>query len=99
MKLDKLAQALTDVRSKFKLDSTDLLIINSVLEMKKHGDVLTMQFVKNFGGASEATTHMRMKKLIKRGLLVRVGDDQNLRIKKLEPTGKTTELVKYLAEI
>jgi DNA-binding MarR family transcriptional regulator len=99
MKLEKLAQALNDVRNKFKIDSTDLLIISSILEMKKQGDVLTMQFVKNFEGASEATTHMRMKKLIKRGLLARVGDDQNLRIKKLEPTGKTNELLKYLAEI
>lgn len=99
MKLEKLAQALNDVRNKFKIDSTDLLIISSILEMKKQGDVLTMQFVKSFEGASEATTHMRMKKLIKRGLLARVGDDQNLRIKKLEPTGKTNELLKYLAEI
>jgi DNA-binding MarR family transcriptional regulator len=99
MKLEKLAQALNDVRDKFKVDSTDLLIISSVIEMKKRGDVLTMQFIKNFDGASEATTHARMKKLVKRGLLARVGDDNNLRIKKLEPTGKTTELVKYLAEI
>jgi len=99
MKLDKLAQALNNVRDKFKVDSTDLLILNSVIEMNKQGDVLTMQFIKNFKGASEATTHARMKKLVQYGLLSRVGDENNLRIKKLKPTNKTSELVKYLAEI
>jgi hypothetical protein len=99
MKLDKLAQALNNVRDKFKVDSTDLLILNSVIEMNKQGDVLTMQFIKNFDGASEATTHARMKRLVQSGLLSRVGDDENLRIKKLKPTNKTSELVKYLAEI
>jgi DNA-binding MarR family transcriptional regulator len=87
------------VRDKFKVDSTDLLILNSVIEMNKQGDVLTMQFIKNFDGASEATTHARMKRLVQSGLLSRVGDDENLRIKKLKPTNKTSELVKYLAEI
>lgn len=99
MKLDKLAQALNNVRDKFKLDSTDLLILNSVIEMNKQGDVLTMQLIKNFEGASEATTHARMKKLVQCGLLSRVGDEDNLRIKKLKPTNKTNELVRYLAEI
>jgi len=99
MKLDKLAQALNNVRDKFKVDSTDLLILNSVIEMNKQGDVLTMQLIKNFGGASEATTHARMKKLVQCGLLSRVGDEGNLRIKKLKPTNKTNELVRYLAEI
>jgi DNA-binding MarR family transcriptional regulator len=99
MKLDKLAQALNNVRDKFKIDSTDLLILNSVIEMNKQGDVLTMQFIKNFDGASEATTHARMKRLVQSGLLSRVGDDENLRIKKLKPTNKTSELVRYLAEI
>jgi DNA-binding MarR family transcriptional regulator len=99
MNLDKLAQALNTVRDKFKIDSTDLLILNSVIEMNKRGDVLTMQFIKNFDGASEATTHARMKRLVQSGLLSRVGDDENLRIKKLKPTNKTSELVRYLAEI
>jgi DNA-binding MarR family transcriptional regulator len=67
--------------------------------MNKQGDVLTMQFIKNFDGASEATTHARMKRLVQSGLLSRVGDDENLRIKKLKPTNKTSELVRYLAEI
>jgi DNA-binding MarR family transcriptional regulator len=40
-----------------------------------------------------------MKRLVQSGLLSRVGDDENLRIKKLKPTNKTSELVKYLAEI
>jgi len=99
MKLEKLALALNSLRSKFKVDNTDILILNGVLEMKKHGDVQTMQFIKNFKGASQATTHARMKKLLRQGLLARVGDDDNLRVKKLEPTAKTTELLKYLGEI
>ena len=99
MKLEKLTLALYSLRIKFKVDSTDLLIINAVLEMKKQGDVFTMQFIKNFKGASQATTHARMKKLLQNGLLARVGDNENLRVKKLEPTPKTWELVKYLAEL
>ena len=99
MKLEKLAIALNGLQFKFKVDSTDILILNAVIEMKKHGDVLTMQFIKNFKGASQATTHARMKKLLRCGLLDRVGDEKNLRVKKLEPTSKTQELVKYLGEI
>ena len=99
MKLEKLTLALYSLRIKFKVDSTDLLIINAVLEMKKQGDVFTMQFIKNFKGASQATTHARMKKLLQNGLLARVGDNENLRVKKLEPTPKTYELVKYLGEL
>lgn len=99
MKLDKLAQALNGLQSKFKVDSTDVLILSAVIEMKKQGDVMTMQFIKSFKGASQATTHARMKKLLRCGLLARVGDEQNLRVKKLEPTAKTNDLVKYLAEI
>jgi hypothetical protein len=99
MKLDKLAQALNSLYSKFGVDSTDVLILNDIIEMNKRGDVLTMQFIKNFNGASEATTHARMKRLVQSGLLSRVGDDTNLRIKKLKPTNKTNELVRYLAEI
>ena len=99
MKLDKLAQALNNLYAKFGVDTTDLLILNDVIEKNKQGDVLTMQFIKNFDGASQATTHARMKKLLDYGLLSRGGDDRNLRIKKLKPTSKTNELVKYLAEI
>lgn len=99
MKLEKLATALYGLESKFKVDSTDVLIIHAVLEMKKQGDVLTMQFIKNFKGASQATTHARMKKLLRNGLLARVGDDENLRVKKLEPTARTSELLKYLGEV
>lgn len=100
MKLEKLAEALGSLKRKYNVDGTDVLILNAVYAMKKqHGEVLTMQFIKNFKGASEATTHARMKKLIRCGLLDRVGDEKNLRIKKLEPTSKTWELVKYLAEV
>jgi len=100
MKLEKLAEALGSLKRKYNVDETDVLILNAVYAMKKqHGEVLTMQFIKNFKGASEATTHARMKKLIRCGLLDRVGDEKNLRVKKLEPTSKTWELVKYLAEV
>ena len=100
MRLEKLAAALNSLRSKYNVDGTDVLILNAVYAMKKeHGEVTTMQFIKNFKGASEATAHARMKKLLRCGLLDRVGDESNLRIKKLEPTAKTNELVKYLGEI
>ena len=100
MRLEKLAAALGGLRSKYNVDGTDVLILNAVYAMKReHGEVLTMQFIKSFKGASQATTHARMKKLLRCGLLDRVGDEKNLRVKKLEPTPKTQELVKYLAEV
>ena len=100
MRLEKLATALYGLKSKYNVDSTDVLILNAVYAMKReHGEVLTMQFIKNFKGASQATTHARMKKLLRSGLLARVGDEENLRIKKLEPTAKTNDLVKYLGEL
>lgn len=100
MRLDKLAAALNGLRSKYKVDGTDVLILNAILALKReHDEVLTMQFIASFKGASPATTHARMKKLLRYGLLARVVDDTNLRVKKLEPTAKTNELVKYLAEI
>jgi DNA-binding MarR family transcriptional regulator len=58
-----------------------------------------MEIIKNFKAASHATTHSRIKKLVKHGFINRVADESNLRIKKLEPTPKYNDLVKYLGEL
>ena len=99
MKLDQLTKALKGLHTQFDVESTDILILNAVLEMKQQGDVFTMKFIKSFKGVSQATTHKRIKKLVAAGLLARPGDASNLRIKKIEPTAKTEELVKFLETI
>ena len=99
MKLDHLAFALDAVSQGFDVDATDLLIISSVIEKNKTGDVYTMKFIKEFKSVSQATVHARMKKLIDKGLLARTGDEKNLRVKKLQPTDKTEELVKFVESI
>lgn len=99
MKLEQLAEALTGLQDKYNIDSTDILILNAVIGMWKQGDVRTMQFIKTFKGSSQATAHARMKKLLECGLLTRAGDEKNLRVKKLEPTPKTSELVDYLGSL
>jgi DNA-binding MarR family transcriptional regulator len=58
-----------------------------------------MGIIRNFKATSPATTHARIKKLVRHGLIDRVADETNLRIKKLQPTAKYNDLVKYLGEI
>lgn len=99
MKLHDLSMAINGLAVEYDMDGTDIRILNAVLKMKEQGDVYTMKFIKSFLGASQATTHKRIKKLVTAGLLARPGDESNLRIKKIEPTAKTEELVKFLETI
>lgn len=100
MRIDKLCVAIAGLKSKYKLDSTDVLLLNAIVSTHKdNGGATIMGIIKNFKAASYATTHSRIKKLVKYGLIDRVADETNLRIKKLQPTAKYNDLVKYLGEI
>ena len=114
MRIDKLCVAITGLKSKYKLDSTDILLLNAIVSANKDdGEVTIMDAIKNFKEASYATTQRRIKKLRKHGLIDRVFDETNpggksspmpkhvkrRRVKKLKPTAKYNDLIKYLREI
>jgi predicted transcriptional regulator len=114
MRIDKLCVAIAGLKSKYKLDSTDILLLNAIVSTNKdNGGVTIMDIIRNFKAASYATTQRRIKKLRKHGLIDRVFDETNpggkssptpkhvkrRRVKKLKPTAKYNDLVKYLREI
>lgn len=100
MKIDKLGVALAGLKHKYKLDSMDILLLNAIVAAhKEKGEATIMEIIKNFKSASHATTHARIKRLVNHGFIDRVGDENNLRVKKLETTSKYNDLVKYLGEI
>jgi len=114
MRIDKLCAAITGLKSKYKLDSTDILLLNAIVSINKDDKGVTiMDAIRNFKEAAYATTHRRIKKLRKHGLIDRVADETNpvsqslpmpkhvkrRRVKKLKPTDKYNDLVKYLREI
>jgi predicted transcriptional regulator len=114
MRLDKLCVAIAGLKSKYKLDSTDVLLLNAIVSTHKdNGGATIMDVINNFKAASYATTQRRIKKLRKHGLIDRVFDETNpgsksltitkhvtrRRVKKLKPTAKYNDLVKYLREI
>ena len=114
MRFDKLCVAIAGLESKYKLDSTDILLLNAIVSANKDdGGITIMDVIRNFKAASYATTHRRIKKLRKHGLIDRVADETNSgsqslpmpkhvkrrRVKKLKPTAKYNDLVKYLREI
>lgn len=93
MELEKLAKLFEVLRNDYKLDHVDVMILSCIHELSKQGEVFTMQFIKQFKYASQATSHAHMKHLIREGFLVRNYDDTNLRIKKLELTSKALDLI------
>ena len=114
MRIDKLCVAIAGLKSKYKLDSTDILLLNAIVSANKDdGGVTIMDVIRNFKAASYANTHRRITKLRKHGLINRVADETNpgsesssmpkhvkrRRVKKLKPTAKYNDLVKYLREI
>jgi DNA-binding MarR family transcriptional regulator len=99
MNLDNFSQITKVLRTEYGLDSTDALIINELMRMRGHGDVPTMTLIKNFSEASQATTHTRVKKLIKAGWISRIGDEENLRVRKLVPTEKALNMVRHLGSV
>jgi len=99
MKLDNFSHAIKMLRMDYGLDSTDVLIINELMRMRGKGDVPTMTLIKNFTESSQATTHTRVKKLIKAGWIERTNDEDNLRLRKLTPTDKALDMVRHLDSV
>lgn len=99
MELKQLATVITELRDKYELDVMDILILDAINDLcKEQGSVLTMQLIRSFNDASHVTTHVRMKKLIAMGLLERLDDPTNLRIKKVVLTYKAFQLFDFIKE-
>lgn len=99
MKLDKLAHALVEMKTRFDVDGLDLLIINSVLTGQKAGPVPVMSVIESFTHSAQATTHSRLSRLVSIGLLEYEPDENDRRVKNVVATSTLDEMIGYLAAI
>jgi DNA-binding MarR family transcriptional regulator len=91
MKLYELANMLKTLKTEHDIDGIDIVLINEVNNLGD--DAFIMRVLKEFKLCSQATTHTRIKKLIKKELLAIELDGTNLRTKKLILTDKTEEIL------
>lgn len=101
MKLNDMGDALYEMRDVFDLDGTDLMLLSDFEHMQKQGHEATtiMSFIESFNGASQATTHARIKKLCEKKFLKKVDVSDNLRYKTLEKGSEFNKLVKILEKL
>ena len=100
MKLDQLANALMRVHAELGVDAIDLMLISTIAnKLRQEGEATIMPVIENFGLTSQATTHARLKKLIKNGFISWDSDENNLRIKLLKHGDKYHQLENLLSSI
>ena len=100
MKLTDMGDALYEMRDSFGIDGTDLMLLSDFDRMQGQGDETTiMAFIAEFMGASQATTHARIKKLCDKKFLKKADMEGNLRYKTLEKGSEFNKLVKYLEKL
>ncbi len=100
MRLKQLGEALTVCSNDFGMDGIDLLLLYTAVKTRAEtGEVTIMNFIDNFTHTSPATAHKKIKQLCDKHLLIKVGDDKNLRLKRLEKGAKYDEFIKRLAEV
>jgi hypothetical protein len=97
MKIQQMSHALKVMRDKYGLDATDLELLGEFVHLEN--DVTIMFFVDYFSGASQATTHARIKKLCEKNILKKVEVADNLRYKTLEKGSEYNNLVKLLEKL
>lgn len=100
MKLTEIGDALYAVRERFDIDGIDLMMLSDFSRMQSQGDEATiMAFIAEFLGASQATTHARIKKLCDKKILKKADMEGNLRYKTLEKGAEFDKLVKILEKL
>ena len=100
MKLNEIGDALYSVRTRFDIDGIDLMMLSDFSRMQVKGDEATiMAFIGEFVGASQATTHARIKKLCEKNILKKADMEGNLRYKTLEKGSEFDKLVKLLEKL
>lgn len=100
MKLDQLTDALMVAHTELGVDAIDLMLLSTITsKLKLEGEATIMPVIENFGLTSQATTHARLKKLIKNGFISWDSDENNLRIKLLKRGDKYHQLESLLSSI
>ena len=100
MKLENLATALHTLKADFDLDATDVMLLNDILAMRQgKGEGTIMEIITASKIACPATLHGRIKKLVTKGILVKVIDNANLRYRRLEEGPRLETLTKVLSEV
>lgn len=99
MRIEKLANALHNLRSSFGLDGIDMMLLGDMAALKKfEKEVTIMKIVDTSTAASPATIHARIKRLCDEGILVKTEHETNMRYKLLKQGPKYIEVVKLLGE-
>jgi predicted transcriptional regulator len=100
MRLDKLASALSAVRSAYGLDATDLMVLDEVMRTKRvAGEVTIMEIVDKSKAASPATVHARIKLLCDMDLLKKSPHHTNLSYRMLDKGPEFDRLTKILGDV
>ena len=100
MRLDKLASALSAVRSAYGLDATDLMVLDEVMRTKRvAGEVTIMEIVDKSKAASPATVHARIKLLCEMDLLQKKPHHTNLSYRMLDKGPEFDRLTKILGDV
>jgi hypothetical protein len=100
MRLDKLASALSSMRSEYGLDATDLMVLDEVMRIKRvAGEVTIMEIVDKSKAASPATVHARIKLLCDMDLLKKSPHHTNLSYRMLDKGPEFDRLTKILGDV
>ena len=100
MKLIDMGDALHELRDVFGIDGTDVMLLSDFARAHaEKGETTIMSFIDGFMGASQATTHARIKKLCDKKFLKKVDMEGNLRYKTLDKGSEYNRLIKYLEKL
>jgi DNA replication protein DnaC len=100
MKLEKLAEALRQMRDSHNLDAVDLLVLDEITyQMRSPDPVTIMEVIKACDAASPATVHTRIKKLCAQNILRKDDHPGSLRYKVLARGELFNDLTKQLAGV
>ena len=97
MKLYQASDMLRTMRDKYDLDGIDLMLLGDINTLGNGATI--MEFIGEFDGASQATTHARIRKLCEKNILKKVEVSDNLRYKTLEKGSEFDKLVKLLEKL
>lgn len=99
MKLDKLRKAL-QIGEDYGLDGVDMCILADIAEQRaSEGAATIMQFSSGRPYASFGTIHARVKRMVKKGFLVKKIKDDNQKYKLLEDGPTLGKLISKLSDV
>jgi predicted transcriptional regulator len=104
MKMYQVSNLLYMMKDKYGLDGIDLMLLTRFEHQRAlnsaDGEHITiMDFIAAFSGASQATTHARIKRLCEKDILKKVDVSDNLRYKTLEKGSEYNNLIKVLEKL